>query len=57
MRADMRLQTNEAQTSEAEALRWLRRRLEWEQILTELRDAGSGHEREPKRADREPAAA
>lgn len=57
MRADMRLQTNHVHTSEAEALRRLRRRLEWEQILTELRDAGSGRERGPKRADRETAAA
>ena len=46
MRADMRLQSDDER-----ALRWLKRQLEWEEILAELRSVGG-----PRHAEREPQA-
>jgi hypothetical protein len=54
MTTDLRSRPDEVQ-----ALRWLQRRLEWEQLLGALRDAGRGRDREPAPApgEQEPAAA
>ena len=52
MKADIR------QRAEADrALRWLKRRLEWENLLLALRDAGQESPAEPTAAEQEPAAA
>jgi hypothetical protein len=39
------------------ALRWLKRRLEWEELLAELRAAGGGRRGVPAASQQEPAAA
>jgi len=56
MRPDTRSETR-LHADEAQALRWLKRRLEWEEILAALRDSGDGTLREPAPQRREPAAA
>jgi hypothetical protein len=59
MRSDTRSDRSETRqrTDEERARRWLERRLEWEQILASLRDAGDGKESQPAPQRREPAAA
>jgi hypothetical protein len=52
MTTDMRQRAEEDR-----ALRWLKRRLEWENILSALREAGQGRPAEPTVAEQEPAAA
>jgi hypothetical protein len=52
MNADMRMRSDEEH-----ALRWLKRRLEWEDILTALRDAGQEGRTGPADIEQEPAAA
>ena len=52
MRSETRIRTDDEQ-----ALRWLKRSLEWEEILTALRDAGDGRQSQPAPQRREPAAA
>ena len=50
--------TEMRQRAEADsALRWLKRRLEWENLLTALRDNGQASPAEPTAAEPEPAAA
>ena len=52
MTVDMRLRADEER-----ALAWLKRRLEWEDILSALRDATNGIPAERATAAKEPAAA
>jgi ribosomal protein S21 len=52
MKTDMRQRVEEDR-----ALRWLKRRLEWENILSALREAGQESPAEPTAAEQEPAAA
>jgi len=47
----------EARSDHERALRWLRHRLEWEAVLTELRAAGAATDADRERAEQEPAAA
>ncbi len=48
---------NRPSADEERARRWLQRRLEWEDILAALRDAGRGRCAAPEPAEQEPAAA
>jgi hypothetical protein len=54
--ADMRSETR-VHSDDERALRWLKHRLEWEEILGALRDAGGRRVPAPARARQEPAAA
>jgi len=56
MRPDTRSE-NRLHSDDERALRWLKRRLEWEEILAALRDAGDQRHPEPAPQRREPAAA
>ncbi|HEV7526456.1 MAG TPA: hypothetical protein VGP92_15925 [Acidimicrobiia bacterium] len=47
----------ELRTDDDRARQWLQRRLEWEGILSALRDAGAGRRFEPAPDKQEPAAA
>jgi hypothetical protein len=55
MRSDTRSESR-LHTDEERALRWLKRSLEWEEILAALRDVGDGRQSQPAQR-REPAAA
>ena len=56
MRPDTRSE-NRLHSDNERALRWLKRRLEWEEILAALRDPGDRRLLEPAPQHREPAAA